>query len=640
MIRVDRISLVLVALLVFRAENLDAFLPPKSKWGPARPVTNEYHCRSDTMILSASTLSRSDVVRESNIKNVVENELSIEETTNRILSMNNEVNSNNHDKSNNIFDNILPILHSWSKRESIEGARMVQKILEYMEEQVDKGQLNSNKLHVGHYTIAIDAWAKSGHPHSGQKANEIVHKMEQRNIRLNRVTYNSWMNAYALQGNAKKTEEIFQRMQEDIPEEILIYDHNIVISAYSREGRAMEAEKILKELVDRCGKGEDTCFPSLLSYNLVLDGWAKSNDERCGERAEMILDAIEEQKELNLRPDLYSYVAAISALIHSGESNILDRVEAIWTRAKAKGNIEDCFLFSATLDAYARISPDNSLQRVEELLQEFDAIDSDREGKIVVYNSALKVFMESTNADSITLSEKLFEKMKFQNTFDDISYGTMITMYAKQKDFKMAQKRVKSLLDEIPEMGMTINTILLHCAMTMWINQGNIGKAEQILDDMEDAYHNGRLEIAPNSKSYTTIMNGWMKSRDDFKFEKTQNIFERMHRMFESGNRDAEPNVYTYSILLDSIVRSKQSGSAERAEKVVLDMYDRYIQGESTAKPNTQFVANVLNCWSKSGDREAGERAESLLKWLITKYEETKDRSFMPNEFPFSSGKF
>jgi hypothetical protein len=231
----------------------------------------------------------------------------------------------------------------------------------------------------------------------------------------------------------------------------------------------------------------------------------------------MILDALEQRKDdPNFYPDRQSYVSAMSAVICSKEDNIAERVEAIYERASSRG-IEDCpYMISTVLDAYATAKPNFAIKRVKELLEKIDEIDVDQEGITVVYNTTLKVFKEAQTKESFLHAEKLFKKMKAEGHADTVTYSTIVTMYANYGD-KSIERRIDNLLQEMNKAGIGCTTHCLNAFITLWTRYGKQAKAEEILRQMEQAYFDRRHEIAQNVVSYTSLMSGWLRSRDSKK---------------------------------------------------------------------------------------------------------------------------
>lgn len=544
----------------------------------------------------------------------------------------------------NITGMIPVVLQSWSKKETIEGAKTVQNILDRLEK--EEGTI----LNCGHYTIAVDAWAKSGHSSSAQLADAVVERMKSRGIRLNRVTYNAWMNAHAIQRDVRRVEAILNLMEADIPDEINVNDYNILISAHGRLGQAEEAEGIVRRMLDRYNEdGRVSCRPDLMSYNTVLDAWSKSDQEGSpgrGARAEMILDAIEERQDWLYTPDQRTYVPAMCAVIRSGEDNVIERVEAIRQRAVARGIAQDAYVYSTLLVAYATIDPKEALEKVDEILELAEGLDDSieaRKGKgsaTVVYNTALNLFKESRDPSSIPRAEELFKNMKLKGRADEVSFGTMINLYCSNDGDVSSAEKAEKLVHELRESNLKATTYIMNALINAWVKCGKVRKAKDVLDQIEDSYiasSRQDSELAPTHISYTTLMYGWAKSGDA---EKATEVFERMRTMYESGNWQAKPNRISYVTLIDSIIKSNHPEAAERVENIVRNLYDEYKKGNTDVKPNTHMVTSAIGCWKNSGDRNCGERAEAMLNWLIDIYQNDGDKTFLPSEYTFASSKF
>lgn len=115
-----RFSTLAVAVGLAKLESGAAFLCPKRSQNSGRPCPPRD--------LQASTAIQD--LEDNTIINVVNvnDEVSIEEYTDKILG---------GDLEDDYVANYLPIMQSWCKRESIEGAEMTQKILFKMEKNID-----------------------------------------------------------------------------------------------------------------------------------------------------------------------------------------------------------------------------------------------------------------------------------------------------------------------------------------------------------------------------------------------------------------------------------------------------------------------------------------------------------------------
>ena len=647
-----RIKSVTVLLVFLQAGFCNSFVTSKKSFSiyAANSENGVSTIKTFSTILSESSI---DISSDENEKDTwkPEQHKFFQKLTSEILSdQDGDDTSRDEDYSTTLTtSNVLSVLLHHSRRQTVEGAETIEKILDRLEERSDRGGDLLCNIHCGHYTIAVTAWAKSGHPDSAERATQIVNRMKNRNVVMNAVTYNNWMNAYVIQDNISKVEEIMQEMEEKIPNEIRVKDYNVLILAKSRQGLAKEAEQIVKSMVDRYGSGESLVLPDLITYSILLDAWSKSGEEGRGVRAETILDSIEERQisfdtTVYKDPDLAisnTYVAAMRAIVHSGESNIAQRVENIYFRLLDRGITHDSYVYATLLDAYAKASPVDASEKITEVLamMEENVLDTNLTGTIVVYNTALKLLKESREANAVAKAEELFRKMKSKGACDQVTYGTMIALYTDNcaNHFSSTQRTEELLNEIINEHGLEANTHHMNSAMNCFIRVGDISKAVNMLERMEKEYIDGNESLKPNVVSYATLMNGWVKSNDPQKAEKTTMVFDRMMAMYESGNKDAQPNFVTYVTLVDCLKTSGGVGAAEQAEKILRSMYQSYKLGASDFKPNAQLVSTVIDLWSKSGDFNAGERAEMLLDWLFELYKEEKDPELMPSAHPFAS---
>ena len=583
-----------------------------------------------------------------------ENEYFAKEITRQILSDRLDYGENPEDNQliTLTTNNIISVLTYHSQQKSVDGAETIDKILGRLEEKIDVGENTYFKLHCGHYTIAVTAWSKSGHPDSAERATGIVNRMKERNIALNEVTYNAWMHAYMIKNNISMVEEIFQNMKETIPTKIRVQEWNILLLAHAKQGRPKEAEEIVKTMVRRYNSGTSEVLPDLISYSILLDAWSKSDEEGRGFRAETILDSIEE-RDISFDKTTYAestasspYVAAMRTIIYSGEDNIVERVESIYKRVLVQDVTPDAYIYATLLEAYASARSADASKKVSEVLamMQEKLNDISIEDKTVVYNAALKLLKQSREPNSIDRAEELFMKMKAEGIADEFTYGTMLALYTNKDGNSIdssSSQRTEELLNEITsEKGINKNTLHMNIAMNSLIKAGKIKEAVGMLEEMEEEYRNGNYFLQPNTVTYSNLMHGWIKSNDPQKSKQAVAVYDKMIAMFKSGNTEAKPNFVSYVTLVDSIVKSGEVGAAERAEKIVRDMYQSYKRGESNFKPNAQLVSTVIDCWSKSRDNNAGERAEMLLNWLIEIYEEEQDEALMPKAYPFTSCKW
>jgi len=73
--------------------------------------------------------------------------------------------------------------------------------------------------------------------------------------------------------------------------------------------------------------------------------------------------------------------------------------------------------------------------------------------------------------------------------------------------------------------------------MSSLAKSGQIQKAEEILNRMENYHSNGRMDLSPNTISYNTLIDAYAKARNPLKAE------EVLRRMMTLSQNDIESNV-------------------------------------------------------------------------------------------------
>jgi pentatricopeptide repeat protein len=309
-----------------------------------------------------------------------------------------------------------------------------------------------------HYTIAIDAWGKSGHTDAARQAEKILEKMLKLNpsVAPTRVTYNALMNAHSRNGDVDRIAELLGFM-EDMPSlQPITNDYNVLLSAHAKLGEAREAENVVQRMINRpqeLGGRASKCEPDLYSYNMLLAAWSRSNEPNRGKRAEAILEHLCEHSEFEWEPDARTYSAAICAVVRSGEDNILERSERILAQAESNEIDSDIYLESVLLDAYASSKSPGSARRAEELLNK---LDEEGIANAVSFNTVIKAWKSSNDPDGPVRAERIVERMKELGIVDTISYSTLIAAYANTGKRDSAE-RADAILEDMHAMDLTPN---------------------------------------------------------------------------------------------------------------------------------------------------------------------------------------
>ena len=239
------------------------------------------------------------------------------------------------------------VINAWAQQGTLEGAKKAQEILERLEamsitangKASSSAKASTSLRPTAHsYATVICAWANSGGgTDAAQKASAILDRLlharqksnDDTTVSPDTVIFNAVIAAWASSGDPQcgtKADEILRQMNElrndvhyDCQPDVVTY--NSVLSAWSRCGHinaAVQAERILKEMIlKRKEDPEGNPAPNVISYNTVLNAWSKSTLDGSQDRAETLLKFMSRPDQGDIVPDLYSFSSVLNAIAKS-----------------------------------------------------------------------------------------------------------------------------------------------------------------------------------------------------------------------------------------------------------------------------------------------------------------------------------
>jgi len=95
----------------------------------------------------------------------------------------------------------------------------------------------------------------------------------------------------------------------------------------------------------------------------------------------------------------------------------------------------------------------------------------------------------------------------------------------------------------------------------------------------------------------------------------------KMHELSEAGDLDIRPDSYSFSSVINCWARSDDQYSAQRAERILDLMESRSAGGDEHLQANRFTYGAVLNAWARSGHVDAPRKALDILHKMEEKYE-------------------
>lgn len=377
-----------------------------------------------------------------------------------------------------IVSSAFEILFHWGKQETVEGAKMVERLMQRLEQ--EDAQLLNNR----HYSVAVEAWAKSGHAKAAGRAEKALNRMEEIGkenpfAAPTRQAYSVVVHAYTDQGKTNKAHAILRRMEESSNLSPTNGDYSTVLAAFARAGDARRAEEILKTMVDLCKNGDKEFAPALNHYHMVLDSWSRSNESGAGERARQILAALHDladHGELNLQPDERTYTCVMNNIVRSDEEDRVEQAEELLDMAVARGIVPDVFLLTSIMQVYANRG---AVEKTEGLLKR---LEGEGIANTAAYNTVIKAWKGSNGPDAPERAERCLERMKSLGLADTIGYTTVIAAYASRGDSTSAEK-AEALLKEMQDLRQAGNDRVkpnvqtVNAGKSLWFSIESLRKA-------------------------------------------------------------------------------------------------------------------------------------------------------------------
>lgn len=233
------------------------------------------------------------------------------------------------------------VISSWAnsklKRAPYECEALLDKIEGLCDEDDGDSVSNLNDIAptIHMYAATITAWSRSKRSDAAHRAEQVLERLERlykakkdHLLKPNSVLYTAIIQCW---GRSKdedaldRAEAIFQRMKESGDPDMMPTEHtySALLNAYSYSGlgakSAQRADELLFEVED-----SDVLNTNVYIYTNAIKVWARSGHAKAGQRAEEILKAMIASEDPVARPNIYTFTAALDAMIAAKDNYSLD----------------------------------------------------------------------------------------------------------------------------------------------------------------------------------------------------------------------------------------------------------------------------------------------------------------------------
>jgi len=199
------------------------------------------------------------------------------------------------------------VIHAYSNTPITKGAperaKKAKELLDQMESLYKSGENDNVKPDTVSYSAVVNAYAKAPDSLCAVKAlallehMEDLHKSGNKDVRPNKRTYTSCINAFGRIGNPKAADDLLTKMKEQYklgdaslkPDTIT---YSSVLNAYARKGgedSAYRADELLSEMFDLYNSGNYDVKPNTQIFRTVITALGKSKHSRAAGKSALVL---------------------------------------------------------------------------------------------------------------------------------------------------------------------------------------------------------------------------------------------------------------------------------------------------------------------------------------------------------------
>jgi len=432
------------------------------------------------------------------------------------------------------------------------------------------------------------------------------------------------------------------------------------------KGRAERAQSIHDAMLQKYKATNDPSLaPSVLSFNTLLNVWAKSGEPDVPKRVEAVLEQL-----LNSRtgaeflvPDAVTISTILDAYARSSDKGTnVTRCEEIFESAEKWNITKTLYTYSTLQNVYARSGRSNGARKALEILdsmwKRFEDGDVLAKPNSVNYNAVLNAASRSPTAENTAMGIELLRRMELPSHQggddvdpDRLSYALTILCCSRCNDpvlgvetaekilermearARQEEKRRKVLSSAAPP-SVRLDVECFNVVLTALARDSHRGidRMRTIVDRMERYAANGVSSVRPNVRTWNAILNAMARSsrgRMDYADE-AEDVLRKMFHLHQTGVQNTLPNGFSFAAVLTTFQRcSNLTSVTERADQIVRQMEELYQKGLIEDHPDVYHYTILCGVWAKSRIPGAADRCVQILSHMMERH-----NSGFPNILP------
>lgn len=486
-------------------------------------------------------------------------------------------------------------------------------------------------LDIESFNVVLTSISRCHRKDAPQRMLQIIRRMENyadaglENIRPNIRSWNAVLNAFARSSDPQKAEGVlnhiyslyragWQALKPDA------FSFAAVLSAYQKSSEptaAERADQIVKRMEELYEAGEIDVQPDVYHYTILCSIWARSRKVLAADRCVQVLAHMIER---DVSPNVRTYNAVLDCLARTRDE---DRAEQLLYHMLNAGRVDkdvkpDCFSFNSVIHAITKSKKKGSGRRAEAVLDRLLEYYEEENNPAArpdsrSFTQIIGYYSKSRAMDAPYRAEYLLNRMVslFKSGYKNLAPNNWaITQvmdsysFARHADAGANAERLLKLVNRLKQdygvWSLTVDTSVMNSVLFAWASCDNEDagrRAESHLDEMEQNFEDGVMEIEPDTRSYGLVMTAWSKSSSLDKANRALQILRRMQEQQQKGNPNVVVGEHAYSVVINTCAFSNANPDVEaEAFDIAVTMLDELISSDSCSPQSLTYGWFIQAC--------------------------------------------
>jgi pentatricopeptide repeat protein len=455
------------------------------------------------------------------------------------------------------------------------------------------------------------------------------------------MSLNLNLDSLARGGAAPRAQELLERIEALYREGYYavspdVVSYNSVLNAWVKLNDPQKALDLLRSLEGKrdspiLGNEDDktTIQANVISYNIVIHAFAQNGLYR---EAEQLLRQMQQHSDESIVPDTISFNSVLYAYAQSNETEAPPKAEALLREMMTDGNEArvDTTSFNVVLHAWANSKHLRACERAQELLEHMETMSSAGNTKVkpdvYSYTTVIQAWVSQ-----LRNRHNRQENLRRGNHFD-----TTQKIFSPQRNTTMAAEAASTLLKRMEDKQLQPNEITYTSVMMALCWSGKPQEAHNLLLKLLDRFQQQQamvgesssassMLVKPDTIAFSAVMDGWVKNSNNHSPVASQRVLEllKLMKLWQAkGHDDMAPNSRTYTSVISALAKSRTWDACLQAQSLLLE-----VPGGATV---IHYNA-VLDAFAKSPRADKARLAKALLEEMID------NRSVSPDIISYNS---